>query len=372
MKNDIVISVSNISKQFNASNKIFSKNNSKINALNNISLNIKRGEIIGIIGRNGSGKSTFLKVLGKVTKPYKGSININGIVVSAIEVASGFNLDLSASENLKILCGLWKVNNKEYLNVSKQIIEFSNLAEFMDMQIKKFSTGMIGRLASSILIHLKADIYLFDEVLNGTDEIYKRKLHNKISELQNQNKTIFYATHNINDVLSLCNRAFIIEKGELIFEGNPFETIVKYRKLIQNFKSIDTEDKNICIKKNNVIINNINFVNNKLKFTIEPIELICQNININFIINNSFDLPIAHSNYLINEIKQNTLISCAFPNNLLNEGVYTISIAISINSNWIFLPRVIEFELFKNENSSNFDFLPGIFLNNLQWNIEKI
>lgn len=380
MEKDVVILANNLIKKYYISSGIFSffsKNNKTINALNGIDLSIKRGEIVGIIGRNGSGKSTLLKILSKVTKPTNGDAIIDGKVVSAIEVAGGFNPDLTGNENLKLLCGIWGVKPKEFNNIYKSIIEFSNLHDFMHMQIKKFSTGMIGRLAASIIIHIDADIYLFDEVLNGSDQLFKRKLHNKILNIQQSNKTILFATHNVSDILALCHRALIFDFGKIIFSGNPFETVVTYRKLIQNNLNIENNQKlesnGLNIENQNLSFKNINITTtniNTFSFTLEPQKSTLFECSIFVIINNAFDIPIAHTSFFIDKIDENIDLQCSFPVEIINDGIYTISIATEFKpEKWIFFPRVINFEIKSNNNKVKNNFLPGILLKDAIWKI---
>ena len=381
MEKEIVISANNLIKHYYISNGIISlfsrKHNKIITALNGIDLSIKKGEIVGIIGRNSSGKSTLLKILSKVTKPTDGNATINGKVVSAIEVAGGFNFDLTGNENLKLLCGIWGVTPKEYKNIYREIIEFSSLHDFMHLQIKKFSTGMIGRLAASIIIHINADIYLFDEVLNGSDQLFKRKLHNKILELQQVNKTIVFATHNVSDILALCHRAVIFDFGKIIFSGNPFETVVKYRKLLQ--PNISKENHNLTneinINRTDLSFNNIKIINSDcdtLSFTITPNNNIYYDCKIFVIINNAFDIPIAHTSFFIDKIETNIDLQCSFPTEIISDGVYTISIATEFKpEKWIFFPRVLNFEIKNNPNENKKDFLPGILLKDAIWKINN-
>lgn len=383
MDKEIVISANNLAKHYYLSGGIFSifskKNQKIIKAIDGIDLSIRKGEIVGIIGRNGSGKSTLLKILSKVTKPTGGNATIVGKVVSAIEVAGGFNPDLTGNENLKLLCGIWGVKPKEFNNIYKEIIDFSSLHDFMYLQIKKYSTGMIGRLAASIIIHIKADIYLFDEVLNGSDQLFKRKLHDKIIELQQNSKTILFATHNVSDILALCHRAMIFESGKVIFSGNPFETVVKYRKHIQpkynQEKNQIINDNEININRVDLSFNNIKIITsgyNILSFTITPNNNIYFECRIFIIINNAFDIPIAHSSFYIDKIEKGINIECSFPTEIISDGIYTLSLATEFKpKKWIFFPRVLSFEIKNKPTEIINDFLPGILLKDAVWKISN-
>jgi ABC-type polysaccharide/polyol phosphate transport system ATPase subunit len=374
MNKEIVISLENISKKYFISKNILPfkiRNETTIEALNNVNIEFTVGDIVGIIGRNGSGKSTLLKILSQVTLPSTGKVMIEGKVVSAIEVAGGFNPDLSGIENIHLVSQIWGLSLKEVLDIEKTIIEFSNLSQFIYLPVKKFSTGMIGRLAASIIIHINADIYMFDEALNGSDQVFTQKLHQKLIELKAQKKTILFATHKITDLLSLCNKSLVIEKGNIIYNGNPFEAISTYRKIIQINNPSPSSHFNSEILHSEICFNNIHIdISNEhysLSFDIMPIKKDIADLKIFVILNNSFDLPIGHTSYIINNFVKTEHLTCKFPNALLSDGIFMFSFALLLNSTqWYFFPRVMEFEA-KNSEQNNFNFIPGISLNEAKW-----
>ncbi|MBI5539244.1 MAG: ABC transporter ATP-binding protein [Bacteroidia bacterium] len=377
MNKEIVISAENLTKYYYISEGIFSfhKKDRVIKALEGLNLEVKKGEILGIIGRNGSGKSTLLKILSQVTKPSKGKAEIHGKLVSAIEVTSGFNFDLSGKENIRNTAQIWGLKSKEIQNIEEKIIEFCNLSKFIHLPVKKFSTGMISKLAASIIIHIKADIYILDEALNGSDQVFSRKMNQKLIDLQNENKTIIIASHKITDLISLCNKAIVLDEGKIIHSGNTFEAIIFYQKIIKNnILDIVTNNKN-NFKNNYFKFNDFRIIsskeNYKFTFTIKPIINSILNSKIYIVINNSFDIPIGHSSIELTEVKKEIVLSCNFPNKILSNGIYIISLAIKINEdNWLFFPRVFEFEA-NNNNIHNYQFIPGLLISDASWEISN-
>lgn len=376
MQDNIIISANYLTKEYNISDGLFSnKNKSTITALNGVNLEVKSGEIIGIIGRNGSGKSTLLKILSQITKPTAGNAVIKGKVVSAIEVSGGFNMDLSGKENIKLIGQIWGLSLKKIKELENTIIEFANLSNFIFLPVKKLSTGMIGRLAASIIIHIDADIYIFDETLNGSDQLFTRKIHKKLIELQNNNKSVLISSHKITDLLTLCTKGMVLEAGKIVQIGNPFESIITYQKILRtNVTHIKDSTKN-RLKNNYINFNSItinkNEENYNISITLSPIVEVISELNVIIIINNSFDSPIGNSSFVLNNISEQTTISCKIPCKIFSNGIYIISLALMINSeDWLFLPKAIEFET-TNNSSIKYQFIPGISITEAKWDINN-
>ncbi len=164
--------------------------------LKNFSLKVKKGEVIGLYGPNGSGKSTILKLIANVTYPDKGEIIVNGKIAPLIEIGAGFHPDLTGRENIYMNGAILGMSIKEIKTKIENIIEFSGIEDFIDMPVKKYSSGMYLRLAFSIAIHSDADIYLFDEILAVGDESFKKQCYSEIEKLKKQNKTMIIVSHN--------------------------------------------------------------------------------------------------------------------------------------------------------------------------------
>jgi ABC-type polysaccharide/polyol phosphate transport system ATPase subunit len=191
------------------------KNKNTVQALRNISLTIRKGEVLGIKGPNGSGKSTLIKILAGVTRPTSGSVEIFGTVAPLLEVGTGFHPDLTGKENVFLNGSILGMKRKMIKSIYPKIIKFSELEAYEDVPIKFYSSGMQMRLAFSVAIHLDTDIILLDEVLAVGDQSFREKCIRKIKDLSHSNKTIVVVSHNHKMLDLLCSSKFYIEKGEI-------------------------------------------------------------------------------------------------------------------------------------------------------------
>lgn len=198
-------------------------------ALNGIDLTIYQGEAVGIIGSNGAGKSTLLKLLSKVTAPTEGEIDIYGRIASMLEVGTGFNVELTGRENVYMNGAILGMSKAEIDAKMEQIIEFSEVREFIDTPVKRYSSGMFVKLAFSVAAHLNSEIMIMDEVLAVGDMAFQKKCLNKMREAAKQDgRTVLYVSHNMNTIRQLCDRCIVLEKGKVIFEGGVEEAIGIY------------------------------------------------------------------------------------------------------------------------------------------------
>ncbi len=185
-------------------------------ALKGINLNVKRGQTVGLYGPNGAGKSTILKLIARVTFPTRGEVLVNGRIAPLIEIGAGFHPDLSGRENIFMNASILGMKIPEIRKKMPSIITFSELEEFIDMPVKKYSSGMYLRVAFSVAIHSEADIYLIDEILSVGDEGFQEKCIDKVHELQNNGKTMIIVTHNRELMERIADRVFFIKKGEIV------------------------------------------------------------------------------------------------------------------------------------------------------------
>ena len=200
----------------------------KFMALNGVSFEVKKGEAIALIGHNGAGKSTLLKLITRVTAPTEGKIYLNGRVASMLEVGTGFHAELTGRENVYMNGAILGMTKKEIDAKIDDIIEFSEVGEFIDTPVKRYSSGMFVKLAFSVAAHLDAEIMLMDEVLAVGDMAFQNKCINKMKEVANSGKTIIYVSHNMATIRALCNRCVVLNKGEVEFVGAVEEGIAKY------------------------------------------------------------------------------------------------------------------------------------------------
>ncbi len=202
-------------------------------ALKDINLDIKKGEILGIIGPNGSGKSTLLKIMSEITAPSNGSIDIEGKVASILEVGTGFIPDLTGRKNIYLNARLHGMKKKEVDKKFNDIAEMFGFIDFLDTPVKQYSSGMYMRLAFAIVVHVNADIYLFDEVLSVGDIKFQQQSIKCIKELREKKRTIVIVTHSPDLIAEISDRILLLNKGQIIKIGKPEQLIQHYKNLIQ-------------------------------------------------------------------------------------------------------------------------------------------
>lgn len=201
-------------------------------ALQDIDLEIKKGETVGIIGPNGSGKSTLLKLIAGVSKPTNGSIKINGKIAPLIELGAGFHPELTGRENVFLNGVILGMSRKEVDGKFKQIIDFSELWDFIDQPVKHYSSGMYLRLAFAVAIHTEPEILLVDEILAVGDASFQKKCFDKMEEFKSKGTTIIYVSHGLVTVEKFCDKTAFINKSKLIIYSNTENSILEYKKTL--------------------------------------------------------------------------------------------------------------------------------------------
>src|SRR5580693_5699431 len=188
-------------------------------ALDNVSFEIKPGEVVGIIGRNGAGKSTLLKILSRITVPTEGRIRINGRIASLLEVGTGFHQDLTGRENVFLNGAILGMSRAEIVRKFDEIVEFSEIGEFLDTPVKRYSSGMYVRLAFSVAAHLDPEMLIVDEVLAVGDTSFQKKCLAKIASYAQAGRTVLFVSHNLDSVRSLCKRGIWLKDGRVNQDG---------------------------------------------------------------------------------------------------------------------------------------------------------
>jgi ABC-type polysaccharide/polyol phosphate transport system ATPase subunit len=201
-------------------------------ALKDISFEVKDGELLGIIGRNGSGKSTTLKLIAGVYRPTSGKISVSGKVSALIELGAGFHGDLTGRENIVINGLMLGLSRRQIRDCEQRIIDFAELGEFIDSPVKQYSSGMFMRLGFGIAVEVDPDILLIDEILSVGDEAFQRKCIERIEDFQRRGKTIVYVSHSMESVKKLCTRAILLHEGYLIADGAPDEVFERYNEFL--------------------------------------------------------------------------------------------------------------------------------------------
>lgn len=241
MDSDIIIKVENVHVSFWQNNvgvysvkDLITQRKSPFKSktiLNNINVEVKRGESLGILGRNGSGKSTLLRTIAGIITPDQGKIIVNGTFAPILAIGAGLELELTGYENISMLLALYGTKRKN-TNAIENIKDFSELSdEVLRMPVKQYSSGMVARLAFSISLANDSDILIIDEVLAVGDQGFQAKCLNKIFSIKDQGKTILFVSHFPGDVARICNKAILLEKGEMVQSGNSIDICNSYNNL---------------------------------------------------------------------------------------------------------------------------------------------
>ena len=263
----------NVSKIYSLKTKNKNASNKKFYALKNISFNIEKGEIVGILGSNGSGKSTVSSIIAGITSVDSGEIIING-EQSLIAINTGLNNQLTGLENIKLKGALIGLSKEKVEKITQGVIDFAELGDFLYQPVKRYSSGMKSRLGFAISINLDPDIIIIDEALSVGDSGFAAKCMKKMEEFKESGKTIFFVSHSLSQVKSFCNKALWIEGGELRAYGEIDAIANQYDEYIKDLKKKSEKEKKIFMEnvfanrvveetQNNKIINIIKKIKNK-------------------------------------------------------------------------------------------------------------
>ena len=241
-QNDNVITITNLTKEY----KMFARKRDRLietifpsinrhgvfKAMDNLNLELKKGEVLGILGKNGAGKSTLLKMITGVVVPTSGEIKVNGKISSLLELGAAFNPELTGIENIYQHGQVMGLTDDQIKSKEKEIIEFADIGDHLFQPVKTYSSGMFARLAFACAINVDPDILIVDEVLSVGDMAFQLKCFKKFEQFKKKNKTIIFVSHSVGDILKNCNRAIIIDSGRKIFDGNVKEGVEKYKRII--------------------------------------------------------------------------------------------------------------------------------------------
>ena len=229
------IEKNNFLPQFRKKDQNTLQDKKAVAALSNVSFEIFKGDRLGVLGKNGAGKSTLLKIISKVTTPTLGQVEINGVVSSVLEFGAGFHQDLTGLENIYLSGAILGMSRKEINTKIRDIIEFSELKNFINTRVNKYSSGMIIKLGFAISAFLSSDIVILDEVLSVADENFRIKCINKIlNDINIDDRTLIFVSHQIDNIIKLCNKVLVLNNGTVSFFGNTNEGVDFYNKFISN------------------------------------------------------------------------------------------------------------------------------------------
>lgn len=240
MSSDVIISFKNVSKEYTLYKSdrerfraLFIKpRHPKINkALKNVSFEVHRGESIGIIGDNGAGKSTILKMITNVAFPTEGEVEVNGKVAALLELTAGFSTEMTGRENIYLKGYILGLKDAYIKEIEERIIDFAELGDYIDQPVRTYSSGMKMRLGFAINVNIDPDILVVDEALSVGDASFKQKCKDKINDIIESGTTVLYVSHNPDSVTEICRRALYLRKGELLFDGDVKEAFEMYTKI---------------------------------------------------------------------------------------------------------------------------------------------
>ena len=246
MENEVVISFNKVSKEY----KLYSSNRARLlgifvkkvpykkkKAVNDVSFSIKRGESVALFGKNGAGKSTILKMITGVTFETSGEIKVNGRVSALLELTSGFDQEFSGRENIYLKGHILGLKDSEIKALEEEIVEFSELGDYIDQPVRTYSSGMKSRLGFAINVNIKPEILIVDEALSVGDAAFKNKCKEKVNSIiQNDNVTLLFVTHQTAGAEEFCKRGIVMKDGKLVFDGEVTEASKKYDELYKKKK----------------------------------------------------------------------------------------------------------------------------------------
>jgi len=262
-------------------------------ALRDISFEVKKGEVLGIIGHNGAGKSTLLKILSRITQPTTGEIIINGRVSSLLEVGTGFHPELTGSENIYLNGTILGMKKKEVDSKFNEIVEFSGVEKFIDTPVKRYSSGMKVRLAFAVSAYLEPEILIIDEVLAVGDAEFQKRCLGKMGDVADGGRTVLFVSHNLDAVSQLCSRALLLNNGRIVFNGNVADCIDQY------IGSTESSSYSYNIPKQPDLKGQINFISITTSDTIKDENILKFDSEIKFIIRYTFRQSVQESYILL-------------------------------------------------------------------------
>lgn len=387
MNSDIAILVSHLSKKYfigkekenslrSTIARTFQSSTQKteeFRALSDVSFEIKKGDVIGIIGKNGAGKSTLLKILSQITKPSEGCIEISGRVASLLEVGTGFHPELTGRENIYLNGTILGMTRKEVKEKFDEIVSFSGVEKFIDTPVKHYSSGMYVRLAFAVAAHLEPEILIIDEVLAVGDSEFQKKCIGKMRDVANQGRTVLFVSHNIAAIKALCTKGLLLDKGNLLYNGEINDVISHYYKLSNdNSKLLDLNNfENEYIKVNNFQISPLSgeiiTVDSGFKFNLD-FDNYLENATIDatFELRNMDDVIVFHrGNYIDdpNKSKKGSYsVTGRVEPNTLNAGTYFFNLIFGQNSSYLLLhcPEILSFDIENSPDENGYKLYPGI------------
>lgn len=356
-------------------------------ALRDINLEVKEGEVLGIIGKNGAGKSTLLKILSRVTSPTTGQITAKGRIASLLEVGTGFHPEMTGRENIFMNGSIMGMSKQEIRRKLDEIIDFSGVERYIDTPVKRYSTGMNVRLGFAIAAHLEPDILVVDEVLAVGDAEFQKKAIGKMQDVsKSAGRTVLFVSHNMAAIKALCKTGVLLNNGSIEYY-NDSENVVNYylKNNIQinniliwdNVKNAPgNDDIKILSLSVSPQVGNIIDIDSGCHITLKFVNLLIHvNLDVTFDLYTSDEIHIFHNGCLITKNSESRrgiyTVEGVIPARVLNNGLYKISVTFGKDQRYV-LYRIKDILSFEIENShenkgNNFEKLPGILWMDFKW-----
>ncbi len=360
-------------------------------ALKDFSYNFSAGSITGLIGMNGAGKSTLLKLIAQITPPSDGSINVNGKVLSILEVGIGFIPENTGRDNVLMYGNLMGLSRKRMLEKMPEIVDFSGIGEYIDQPVKFYSSGMYLRLAFSVLIAMDADIFLFDEVLSVGDIAFRNNVLNYIKSLKEKGKTVIIVSHTPTEISRFCDQMILLHHGTLVHAGAPVETIQKLNEIVNGAQSSETRSNQIeafkKIDNDFIAIDDIALITPlreiqrnrtieiEIRFNSKTEDILDWTINLQ----NSWKVAVLSTSTMLNTdcratTKGKYMLKFTIPAKLLSPGFYSLDAYVTSASvdKKIGIPNVISFQVADTQKEDQCSLIPAsIYIDLLKLNREE-
>ena len=310
-------------------------------ALDDISFNVDRGDALALLGRNGAGKSTMLKLISRITAPSLGEIRIHGRVASLLEVGTGFHPELTGKENIYLNGAILGMKRHEITAKLDEIIEFSEISQFIDTPVKRYSSGMYVKLGFAVAAHLVPDVLVCDEVLAVGDLAFQQKCLGKMGDVANSGRAVLYVSHNMRTVSQLCNRALYLEAGKLVYDGTTEKAVDLYggagnREVVRDLDAMPRpKNQGMIMRMRKMeILNSTNMEyqpNSDMEFRLHFDSNIDEtNVRLRLTVNTNVAVPIGTSHTRAFDIKAGDPISInvRLPLGSLSAGEYSIKLSL--------------------------------------------
>jgi ABC-type polysaccharide/polyol phosphate transport system ATPase subunit len=357
-------------------------------ALKDVSFEVKRGEVLGIIGRNGAGKSTLLKILSRITEPTKGRVLLRGRVASLLEVGTGFHPELTGRENIFLNGAILGMTQREIHQKFDEIVAFAEVEKFLDTPVKRYSSGMYVRLAFAVAAHLEPEILVIDEVLAVGDAEFQKKCLGKIQNVAQHGRTVLFVSHNLPAISTLTTRCILLNGGRIDLDGDVAEVVSAYlsrsAKGAVYVRAASAPRNHPHIAKAEVVASEKNGVQSfgrplDLRFVIDhhvPLNRGC----FSFQIVNQFQQAVVHAWALYPQVpfgdrSGRTALICRFPSVRLNVGQYSINTHLTEPPGgevYERLENICQFEVIRSDETIQFDWDPASCVYHEVWEWHQI